>query len=1419
MTLNMVSGMQPVMYGEDLKEKYGFNKQPKKELDIEKSYPGLSKAEEAEMENLNEKFEAHKKQIKVKKLLKERKELNDDFIATVHKLSDEEKKDKMKKNLEIEEEIQKLKGITRDELKKKYESNVLDNYYDLMPPKEEKGEGAGGPPLGGPPLGGPAIPFPGLFPGFQAVAQDKNDKEYEDMGKTDVKSTDIEAARKALNDVNNKGPKDPFSSEEDLEALKTFGIGGKDGKRLFELKKKQFEEEQKKNAKELEKATKKYLKLKQKQHADVAEYDKNGVLEMDAQLEKALLSLSINDKNQFLLIIGKIGTDLDNFLMDKITANEKKLNNGKGGFEKDTVDISIPASTTSSAKWRYEPFVVMPDVSGLFAEQKEEIDTYVRNYFKKNNYRRATIKFGEPSVAIGSPTIDPTNDMAVSKPMITSATVTFHVPMLKIMNNKPFCTMQNIELPVLIGQYDPQVLGGEKHWPVVQIGTKNTITNIRLLSKQLFEMQDNLLNNPIKIKNGEKVKSMDDIEKTMRKNLFNFKKHFDAIYKKYGIAALKHQTTINDPFTKKKIIQEKTINSEALQGCNTAISRRMAMFEKTAGDRQKEYASEIWTVVQKVKEDLKKEFQVNQDILEVGLDSKKNKSGTTLRSLFNVPIDQTFEFSKIRFGFFGQNKGKFYYGDPTPEDKDIYNSLVTAAVQDANWQVKKDDVVKHKEGLELLKKELNDYKTDLGNGQMPRNLSKNRVMYSVLENQIGILQPKMRQIENDKNYESNDPANKNKRDQLKKEHNALQKRIDFLRYLKDPTKYPMVPNRGAFLNLDQDKKDTLDTIIAKVENDLKIFEVNDPNKNAFDGIKQKVQERIDSLEKNGTDNVNIEYSDELDEILGNVNRVLAEKIKNAKTNDEKTKYRTIQNFVTSSKKDREFKPALPNYVVGNPKLDWYEELYQLILIEIDKITDIPQHELLEDKHKAEELIKKAKEFGMNPNDEIKNKLGIQDKDIQEFKKLQDDKKKLEEENRKLKEKADAQKAYNQDLDVLKKLRQQKRDIILKQKIKDAEDKGENPRDEYQNYANSYAGDPNNKKSELEWYIERFKLTDDEIDKLLANEGQNVKVLTVDDRLKAIEEQKKKDEEAKRQKEKEELEKQEEELKKRIEEQQKELDKEKEELENAKKQAAENLKIIEEMLKDPGKHRKDFYKDEAKAEEEEAKKKAEEEKDKEEEKGKEEVEKKDKEEGKEKVEEKVEKVEEKVEEEDKKEGKEDKEKVEEEEKKEDKKTDDDSTSTSSTKSSKDDPNFAQALQATLQLSQSDAENKRLRDKVAELEAEKKNPKTDPAILKLLENQTALLSQFLKQNSEKQKTTTEKVASGVAKTIIPTAGVATAVPVAMRLIPQQPSMFDDAVAKLAAQGVKFAPNMLQNAPQALAENALPQVVEAGENVIGG
>ena len=98
-------------------------------------------------------------------------------------------------------------------------------------------------------------------------------------------------------------------------------------------------------------------------------------------------------------------------------------------------------------------------------------------------------------------------------------------------------------------------------------------------------------------------------------------------------------------------------------------------------------------------------------------------------------------------------------------------------------------------------------------------------------------------------------------------------------------------------------------------------------------------------------------------------------------------------------------------------------------------------------------------------------------------------------------------------------------------------------------------------------------------------------------------------------------------------------------------------------------------------------------------------------------------------------------------------------------------------------------------------------------------TFLFPKQLMQNSEKQKTTTEKVASGIAKNVLPTAGVATAVPIAMRLIPQQPSMFDDAVAKLAAQGVKFAPNMLQNAPQALAENALPQVVEAGENVIGG
>ena len=637
-----------------------------------------------------------------------------------------------------------------DDGKIKYKANMLDKIYDALPPKEKKDEVAGGPPMGGP-------AFPGFFPAFQAVQLDKNDKDYEDVGKTDVKYDDIEKARKELNDVNNKKPKNPFSSD-DLEALKTFGIGGKKGKRLFELKKKQFEEEQKKNAKELEKATKKYLELKQKQHADVAEYDKDGVLEMDAQVEKALLPLSLNDKNQFLLIIGKIGTELDKSLMNKIIANEKKLNNDEGGFEKDTVDISIPASTTSANQWSYEPFVVMPDVSGLFAEQKKEIGTYVRDYLKKNNYRRATIKFEKSSVAIGKPIINPDDNMAVSKPMITSATVTFHVPMLKLVNERPFCTMQKIELPVLIGQYDPQIHGGKGHLPVVQIGTKNTRTNIHSLSKKLFNMQYDLLYNPAKIKNGIKVTSIDDTEKEMLKNLFNIKKHFEDTYKKYGIAALKHQTTISDPFTKKKIIQEKTTNSEAIQGCNGDITKRMAVFEKTKGNRQKEYASEVWTIVQKAKEELKKEFNVNQDILEAGLDSAKNKSGTTIRSLFNVPLDQPFEFSKIRFGFFGPNTGQFYYGAPAPEDKAIYDSLLTAAVKKANWQVKKDDVVKNKDGLELLKQELTKYKEDLINKKMPGKLSKNQVMDSVLENQIGILQPRMQEIERNKNYTSLDPA-------------------------------------------------------------------------------------------------------------------------------------------------------------------------------------------------------------------------------------------------------------------------------------------------------------------------------------------------------------------------------------------------------------------------------------------------------------------------------------------------------------------------------------------------------------------------------------------------------------------------------------------------------------------------------------
>ena len=147
---------------------------------------------------------------------------------------------------------------------------------------------------------------------------------------------------------------------------------------------------------------------------------------------------------------------------------------------------------------------------------------------------------------------------------------------------------------------------------------------------------------------------------------------------------------------------------------------------------------------------------------------------------------------------------------------------------------------------------------------------------------------------------------------------------------------------------------------------------------------------------------------------------------------------------------------------------------------------------------------------------------------------------------------------------------------------------------------------------------------------------------------------------------------------------------------------------------------------------------------------------------------------------------------------------------------------QLLQSVME---SSAKDQTIRDLRNQLEAKK----TDPAILKILENSqkssemtNTLLAQLLKQNNEKQQTTTEKVASGVAKTVLPTAGVATAVPLAMRFIPpQQPSMFNvnDAVAKLAAQGVKLAPSVLENATQAVANNTLPQVVDAAENVTGG
>ena len=97
--------------------------------------------------------------------------------------------------------------------------------------------------------------------------------------------------------------------------------------------------------------------------------------------------------------------------------------------------------------------------------------------------------------------------------------------------------------------------------------------------------------------------------------------------------------------------------------------------------------------------------------------------------------------------------------------------------------------------------------------------------------------------------------------------------------------------------------------------------------------------------------------------------------------------------------------------------------------------------------------------------------------------------------------------------------------------------------------------------------------------------------------------------------------------------------------------------------------------------------------------------------------------------------------------------------------------------------------------------------------------ALFAKILTQNAENKPTTTEKVASGVAKTVVPSVGAASAVPIAMKLMTPAPSMFNNATANLAAQGVKFAPGIAEKATHALAENAIPQVVEAGENVIGG
>ena len=1229
MTLSMIQGMNPVTYGGEKRSKEAEDlttRRPlrgdlfsdRKPVYYDDNNKRDSRQIDAERERLEEEFKEHVKSEKLKKLLEDRKKINEQFLYTYNNATGDSNGKMVKDCLDIEKKIQDLLGITREKLLAKYENLMIDQFYAAAGEKPGAVEGAGGPKInaGGGPQIGPFL----VFPQPKTLHCDEDDFNNEICNLTTVTSKSLEDAASKVNDAYDKVQKKVYEPEE-LQYLETFGPSGSYGKRLIELRIKKAEEKNEVVQVKAGLAMEKYMKLKQKQYSEKAKATGNGYDSIMADVEKIMLSLSRTDKANFQTVLNNIMSPFKNGLINLLHTQQKSLENG-GGFKNKKYDYCVREDMINGNK--VNDFALTGDrYPKLSRGEKEEVKRKLRQYYKDRNYVTVSLELISTTPINREDLIDSQTNTPYPRPCITKGKITYTIPVLKFDHNGDArITEKILTSNILLGQYLTSISeeSNQQKIPMYEfVADLDSFAKIEDMTNTLYRYQKSLLKKKELQEQGQPVESLEKIMKEEEKLLTNDGKGTNGkigkMLAKHKIKDLFGKVEITNPFKKTTTTNtSKKISSKTLE-----VLQADRKFKNLIGIAQQSKAKEAamlgvyQSCIQEAWNGLQKEFGMNEPNLEPGLDSKK-AGDITIRELFNVDINEKFEMSKVHVRILGKDSGTFYYGDVEAQDKKLYDAMIAGITKD---ELDKAGVfihnkVPYKEGLEKLRNDAGQNANDIAlNPNQAVLLGDNHVTYEVLTERIGFYETKIKKIKATAGFDVNQV--------MQDEAKLLEQKQNYVRSLRsrDKTELLNYPT-GIRISMQLEVRN-------KAAEKLKKLETDDTRKNERDTICQNIRNRYDSLLDDGHDNTdNMLYDESIDYVLKVTQTELNKKLNAAITKmaQGKNRIKLKQPLVGRVKQDYEegdaivkhwqpvakelgdairdqnFAPRFRTNAFGNPLRAVYMDLYEFILKTISGVN--AKDKKLEEKprHMEEFLLKAEEKAGLKVDAFAKKSLNVDDKSINDYKKLAEDKKLQDEDEKKQQEIKNIQDLVEKETYELKRKRAAFIDkVVLDYKTNN---KIDDLAAKYQTYLTG-PDDVGAKLSYQQWVLKTAGIPDQKsLDEKLTQAGINTKIKSLDERLKELDQKMKDEEDRRKKKEEDEKKKKADDLKQQIEKQQKA----KEDEEKRKQQEAETIKKNMEELdnllksKDVEKIKEALYhtkeEEEQRAKEEAAKKKAEEE---------------------------------------------------------------------------------------------------------------------------------------------------------------------------------------------------------------------------------